>query len=44
MSMTLKDVTIDDSFFGVSSVSAEGFASPVEFPGAGGAFATAPEK
>ena len=35
---TLKDVIIDDWFFGVSAVSADGFESPVEFPGAAGAF------
>lgn len=34
----LKDVSIDDCFFGVSSVSADGFESPVEFPGATGSF------
>ena len=35
---TLKDVVIDDYFFGVSSVSAEGWESPVVFPGAAGSF------
>ena len=35
---TLKEVSIDDYFFGVASVSADGFESPVEFPGATGAF------
>jgi len=35
---TLKDVSIDDYFFGVASVSAAGFESPVEFPGATGSF------
>ncbi len=35
---TLKGVNIDDFFFGVSSVGAEGLQSPVEFPGAAGAF------
>ena len=35
---TLKDVSIDDYFFGVASVSADGFESPVEFPGATGSF------
>src|SRR5579863_903366 len=34
----LKDVSIDDYFFGVASVSADGFESPVEFPGPAGAF------
>lgn len=38
----LKDVSIDDYFFGVSSVSADGFESPVEFPGPTGAFWPAP--
>ncbi len=37
-SIVLKNVTIDDWFFGVSSVSADGYASPVEFPGAAGDF------
>jgi hypothetical protein len=36
--VTLKNVNIDDYFFGVSAVSADGYASPVEFPGAAGAF------
>lgn len=35
---TLKDISIDDYFFGVASVSADGYASPVVFPGATGAF------
>jgi len=35
---TLKDIVADDSFFGVSAVSAEGYASPVVFPGDAGAF------
>ncbi|HEY2661995.1 MAG TPA: M20/M25/M40 family metallo-hydrolase [Caulobacteraceae bacterium] len=39
--ITLKDVIIDDWFFGVSAVSADGFESPVEFPGAAGAFVSA---
>lgn len=38
--MRLPGVVIDDYFFGVSSVSADGFASPVEFPGSAGAFWT----
>ena len=37
-SLTLKGVNIDANLFGVSAVSADGFASPVEFPGAAGAF------
>jgi hypothetical protein len=39
-SVTLPGVTIDTWFFGVSSVSAAGFASPIEFPGPAGAFFT----
>jgi hypothetical protein len=34
----LKNVVIDDWFFGVSALSAEGFESPVVFPGDAGAF------
>lgn len=37
-SLTLKDVNIDNWFFGVSSVSADGYESPVVFPGPAGAF------
>jgi len=41
---TLKDVIIDDWNFGVASVSADGFVSPVEFPGPAGSFVSpAPE-
>ena len=36
--VTLKDVVIDDYFFGVSSVTADGWESPVVFPGPNGAF------
>ena len=36
--LTLKGVVIDDWFFGVSAVSADGWESPVEFPGPAGAF------
>jgi len=36
--LVLPGVTIDTWFFGVSSVSAAGFASPIEFPGPAGAF------
>jgi hypothetical protein len=39
---TLKDISIDDWFFGVSAVSADGFESPVVFPGPAGAFDAAP--
>jgi len=35
---TLKDIVIDNYFFGVSSVSADGYASPVVFPGPAGSF------
>ncbi|MDE2304490.1 MAG: M28 family metallopeptidase [Gammaproteobacteria bacterium] len=35
---TLRGINIDDYFFGVASVSADGFESPVEFPGPAGAF------
>ena len=41
-SLTLKNTNIDDWFFGVSSVSADGFESPVEFPGPAGAFFPSP--
>ncbi|WP_339913814.1 M28 family metallopeptidase [uncultured Brevundimonas sp.] len=36
--LVLPGVPIDDYFFGVSSVSADGFESPVVFPGPAGAF------
>jgi Zn-dependent M28 family amino/carboxypeptidase len=36
--LTLANVAIDDLAFGVASVSADGFESPVVFPGAAGAF------
>ena len=35
---TLENVVIDNYFFGVASVSEDGFESPVVFPGAAGAF------
>ncbi len=38
----LKDVSIDDWFFGVAAISADGFESPVVFPGPAGAFIPAP--
>ncbi len=38
----LKGVVIDDWFFGVSAVSADGYESPVEFPGPAGAFFSPP--
>lgn len=37
-SVVLKDIVIDDWFFGVSALSADGYESPVVFPGAPGAF------
>lgn len=37
-SLVLKDIPIDDYFFGVTSVSAQGYESPVVFPGPAGAF------
>lgn len=36
--LTLSNVSIDDFIFGVASRSAEGFESPVAFPGPAGAF------
>lgn len=41
-SEVLKGVVIDDWFFGVASVSADGFESPVVFPGPAGAFISKP--
>ena len=41
-SAVLKDVLLDDALVGVSSVSADGFASPAEYPGQSGAFAAPP--
>lgn len=38
----LDDVVIDDWFFGVSSVSADGYESPVVFPGFAGSFERSP--
>jgi Peptidase family M28 len=38
LSVTLENVVIDDWFFGVQSVSADGYASPVQFAGVVGAF------
>jgi Zn-dependent M28 family amino/carboxypeptidase len=40
--LVLRGVVIDDFFFGVSAVSADGFESPVVFPGPAGAFIPAP--
>ena len=41
-SAVLKDVVIDDGFFGVSSVTADGWESPVVFPGPAGSFESPP--
>lgn len=38
----IKDVVIDDWFFGVSAVSADGYPSPVVFPGDAGSFERSP--
>jgi Zn-dependent M28 family amino/carboxypeptidase len=38
----LKDINIDDWFFGVSAISADGWESPVVFPGAAGTFVRQP--
>lgn len=38
-SLNLAGVNIDDEYFGVAAVSADGYASPIEYPGAAGAFA-----
>jgi Zn-dependent M28 family amino/carboxypeptidase len=39
----LQDVVVDDWFFGVSAVSADGYESPVVFPGDAGSFERSPE-
>jgi Zn-dependent M28 family amino/carboxypeptidase len=41
---TLKNVVVDDAFFGVSAVAADGNASPVVFAGPSGSFAEAEKK
>jgi len=41
-SIVLKGINIDDWFFGVSSVSADGWESPVVFPGDAGSFERSP--
>jgi Zn-dependent M28 family amino/carboxypeptidase len=41
-SAVVKNVILDDFFFGVSAVSADGWESPVEFPGFAGSFARSP--
>ncbi|MFT5276991.1 MAG: hypothetical protein ACI97K_000822 [Glaciecola sp.] len=35
---TLENVVIDNYFFGVASISNDGYESPVVYPGAAGAF------
>ncbi|MGH8153843.1 MAG: M28 family peptidase [Rhodanobacteraceae bacterium] len=42
-SVVVKNVILDDWFFGVSAVSADGWESPVEFPGYAGSFARSPK-
>ena len=37
-SLVLKDIVVDDWYFGVSAISPDGFESPVVFPGDAGAF------
>lgn len=41
---TLKNIVVDDAFFGVSAVSRDGYASPVVFAGNAGAFFESPGK
>jgi Zn-dependent M28 family amino/carboxypeptidase len=41
-SVVLKNVILDDYFFGVSAVGKDGWESPVEFPGYAGSFARSP--
>jgi hypothetical protein len=41
-SLVLPGVNIDDWFFGVQSISADGFASPIVFPGVAGSFISPP--
>jgi len=40
MGTACRDIVVDNYFFGVSAVSKDGYASPVEFPGAAGSFVT----
>ena len=42
-SAMLKNIILDDYFFGVSAVSKDGWESPVEFPGFAGSFARSPK-
>ncbi len=41
-SIVLKNIILDDWFFGVSAVSRDGWESPAEFPGYAGSFARSP--
>lgn len=41
--VVLKNIILDDWFFGVSAVSKDGWESPVEFPGYAGSFARSPK-
>ena len=41
-SVVLKNIILDDWFFGVSAVSKDGWESPVEFPGFAGSFVRSP--
>lgn len=41
---TLKNIIVDDAFFGVSAVAADGNASPIVFAGAAGSFVEEPPK
>jgi hypothetical protein len=41
-SVTLKGIVVDDWSFGVASVSADGWVSPVEYPGPAGSFTSPP--
>ena len=42
-SVVLKNIILDDYFFGVSAVDKDGWESPVEFPGYAGSFARSPK-
>jgi hypothetical protein len=41
-SLTLSGINIDDWFFGVSAAGADGYESPVVYPGASGSFDRVP--
>ncbi len=42
LAYSLQNIVIDNDFFGVSSVSADGYVSPAEFPGFAGSFRRSP--